>query len=260
MRRYRGIVFCAVFLFLLTCAPVPASAAARYYVRASFKDRGTQKLVTRNLIRARRAADRNAQYYVYDSKGNVVYPRYRSVKKKVKRAVAWLKAITKDDRHGFYCDPKLESVSGYSTVKRYAPYTKKTYKKMKGYGERDGKKCGDYNCSTAVIVAYREAGIADLPAHGGVCVGNFVKTARKHGFREVTSEVDTATGAGLKKGDVLASIGTGRRNHMAVYLGKGRLFWAGYDWDGIPGDGSGSELTTRPYTNWAWNHVLRPTG
>ena len=80
----------------------------------------------------------------------------------------------------------------------------------------------------------------------------------KCGFVDVTSSVNLATGAGLKRGDVLLNTS----HHTAMYCGGGREVEAsinekGTATGGKPGDQTGREFLIRSYRNYPWNHVLR---
>ena len=117
-----------------------------------------------------------------------------------------------------------------------------------GYDQRYrwGEK-GDFDCSSAVISAWQAAGVP-------------VKTTvfLSCGFEDITGTVNLATGAGLKRGDVLLNTS----HHTAMYCGNGREVEAsinekGTAVGGAPGDQTGREFLIRSYRNFPWNHVLR---
>ena len=78
------------------------------------------------------------------------------------------------------------------------------------------------------------------------------------GFQDVTKSVNLATGAGLKRGDVLLN----HVHHVAMFCGNGKEVEAsinekGTATGGKPGDQTGREFLIRPYRNYPWNVVLR---
>lgn len=117
------------------------------------------------------------------------------------------------------------------------------------WGER-----GDYDCSSAVISAWKAAGIPlECTYTGNMCIDMLSK-----GFTDVTASVNLATGAGLKRGDVLLN----ERNHVAMYCGGGQEVEASInEYGGVtggqPGDQTGTEFLIRPYRNYPWDCVLR---
>ena len=127
-----------------------------------------------------------------------------------------------------------------------------------GYDQiyRWGEK-GDYDCSAAVITAYEKAGVP-VKTKGATYTGNMKSVFLKCGFRDVTSQVNLSTGAGLKRGDVLLN----EARHTAMYCGNGQEVEAsinekGTATGGKPGDQTGREFLIRSYRNYPWNCVLR---
>ena len=120
------------------------------------------------------------------------------------------------------------------------------------WGER-----GDYDCSSAVISAWKAAGI-DLHC---TYTGNMKDDFIKHGFEVVTHEVNLTTGNGLLRGDVLLN----EVHHTAMYIGEGMEVEAsinekGGATGGQPGDQTGREILIRAYRNYPWDCVLRYRG
>lgn len=119
---------------------------------------------------------------------------------------------------------------------------------------------GDYDCSALVITAWERAGVKVKTA-GATYTGNMHPVFTKKGFKDVTSSVNLATGAGLRRGDVLLNV----RHHTAMYCGNGKEVEAsinekGTATGGKPGDQTGREILIRSYRNYPWTNVLRYVG
>ena len=147
----------------------------------------------------------------------------------IERAAAWMEALARDDRHG--------------------------YDQAQRWGER-----GDYDCSSAVITAWEQAGVP-VKHEGATFTGNMRAAFLRCGFREITGLVNLSNGAGLQRGDVLLNI----RNHTAMYCGNGMEVEAsineyGGTTGGQPGDQTGREFLIRAYRNYPWDCVLRYEG
>lgn len=137
-------------------------------------------------------------------------------------ATSWAEAIANDDSHG------------YSQYSRWNP---------------------DYDCSSLVISAYQQAGVP-VKDNGATYTGNMYTVFCRTGFKDVTDQVNIATGEGLKRGDVLL-----REGHTALYCGNGLEVEAACDeYGGIeglnPGDQTGYEILIQ-YYNPNWQTVLR---
>ena len=117
----------------------------------------------------------------------------------------------------------------------------------------------DYDCSSAVITAWQDAGVP-VKTSGASYTGNMYSVFLSCGFKDVTAQVNLATGAGLQRGDVLLN----HRSHTAMYVGYGTLAQAsqnenGGTTGGQPGDQTGMEIRLRSYYNFPWDVVLRFT-
>ena len=117
-----------------------------------------------------------------------------------------------------------------------------------GWGPRE------YNCIGLVMSAYKEAG-----HDPGMCnideMPNYLLAA---GFIDCTQSVDMNTGNGAIKGDVFWMLdSSGKHGHTEMYIGDGKLVGARGDFDGVPGDGSGNEISVIPYSNMNWQRVFR---
>lgn len=138
-------------------------------------------------------------------------------------AVSWARQIAADPRHG------------YDQTNRQGP---------------------DYDCSSFVIAAYKQAGVPLKATY----TGNMRSDMLRNGF-VVAIRVNLATGAGLEVGDVLLN----ERNHTALYIGNGRVVQAsinelGNTTGGKTGDQTGREIYERGYYNYPWDCVLRYVG
>ena len=147
----------------------------------------------------------------------------------VEKAIAWMEKTAKDPAHG--------------------------YDQAYRWGER-----GDYDCSSAVITAWQQAGVPVKTA-GATYTGNMLQAFKQCGFDDVTAKVNRGTGEGMKRGDVLLNV----VHHTAMYCGNGQEVEAsinerGGAVGGAPGDQTGREFLIRPYRNYPWNYVLRYNG
>lgn len=120
------------------------------------------------------------------------------------------------------------------------------------WGER-----GDYDCSSAVITAWQNAGVP-VKTNGATYTGNMYSVFKKCGFVDVTNSIDRTTGNGIKRGDVLLN----RMNHTAMSIGNGQIVQASINEKGTvtggkPGDQTGKEFYIRSYYNYPWDYVLR---
>lgn len=141
----------------------------------------------------------------------------------VESAVKWMVDLANDDSHG--------------------------YDQIYRWGEK-----GDYDCSSAVISAYKQAGVPLTCTY----TGNMRKDMVSKGFTDVTNQVNLVTGSGLIRGDVLLN----ETHHTAMYIGEGMEAEAsinerGGATGGQPGDQTGKEILIRSYRNYPWNCVLR---
>ena len=123
---------------------------------------------------------------------------------------------------------------------------------------------GDYDCSSAVYTAWVNAGIPvkdySFKTYGCAYTGVMKAVFTHFKFKDVTSKVNLATGAGLQRGDILLN----ENRHVAMYCGNGLEVEAsinenGRATGGKPGDQTGREFLIRSYRNYPWNVVLRYT-
>lgn len=148
---------------------------------------------------------------------------------KTEKAIRQMETWAKDDSHGYDQDYR--------------------------WGEK-----GDYDCSSAVIQAWQNAGVP-VKSGGATYTGDMKNVFLKNGFVDVTSKVNVATGSGLLRGDVLLN----EAHHVAMYCGNGKEVEAsinekGTAHGGKPGDQTGKEFLSRSYRNYPWNCVLRYRG
>lgn len=143
---------------------------------------------------------------------------------KVETAVKWFEGIANDNSHG------------YDQLNRWGP---------------------NYDCSSAVITAYEQAGVKVKTA-GATYTGNMYNVFIKCGFKDVTKSVNLKTGSGLKRGDILLN----HANHTAMFIGSGRVVQASINerggiYGGKTGDQTGAEIGFAKYYNYPWDVVLR---
>ncbi len=148
---------------------------------------------------------------------------------KTESAISWMEEKARDNRHGY--DQKYR------------------------WGEK-----GDYDCSSAVITAWEQAGVP-VKANGATYTGNMYGVFLALGFKDVTASVNRSNGAGLRRGDVLLN----KKRHVAMYCGNGMEVEASINENGgivggIPGDQTGREFLIRSYRNYPWDCVLRYAG
>lgn len=139
----------------------------------------------------------------------------------IEKAVNWIIDIANDNTHG------------YDQGSRWSP---------------------DYDCSSLVISAWKQAGVNLTCTYTGNMYANMVNK----GFSDITSQVNLATGRGLARGDVLLNVSS----HTAMYIGNGQICEAtGNENGGITGgqtgDQTGREICINSYRNYPWNYVLR---
>lgn len=152
-----------------------------------------------------------------------------TAQQRIDKAITWMEETAKDDRHGYCQDHR--------------------------WGED-----GDYDCSSAVITAWEQAGVP-VKSKGATYTGNMLSVFKANGFVDVTAQVNRSTGAGLVRGDVLLNT----VHHTAMYCGDGKEVEAsinekGTAHGGTPGDQTGKEFLIRTYRNYPWTNVLRYTG
>ena len=152
-----------------------------------------------------------------------------TVQQRIEKAISWMEDTANDDSHG-YCQDHRWGADG------------------------------DYDCSSAVITAWENAGVP-VKTKGATYTGNMLGVFTANGFEVVTHKVNLNTGSGLKRGDVLLNT----THHTAMYCGNGKEVEAsinekGTAHGGKPGDQTGKEFLIRSYRNYPWTHVLRYTG
>lgn len=148
---------------------------------------------------------------------------------KTEKAIRQMETWAKDDSHGYDQDYR--------------------------WGEK-----GDYDCSSAVIQAWQNAGVP-VKSGGATYTGDMKNVFLKNGFKDIIASVNRGTGTGLKRGDVLLN----EAHHVAMYCGAGKEVEAsinekGTAHGGQPGDQTGKEFLIRSYRNYPWHCILRYAG
>lgn len=144
----------------------------------------------------------------------------------IESATSWAIGIAKDQSHG------------YSQANRWGP---------------------NYDCSSLVISAYRQAGV---PIDTTVVnyTGN-LQNLKKYGFQDVTGSVSLSSGSGLQRGDILWYHISGTNGHTAIYIGGGQIVHArGQSYGSSKTGDQGSEIAVTAYYRGKWQHVYRYTG
>lgn len=136
------------------------------------------------------------------------------------KAVDWAVKIAKDNSHGY------------------------------DQSSRWGK---DYDCSSLVISAYKQAGVPLTCTY----TGNMRSDMLNHGFAPVVN-ANLKTGKGLLPGDVLLN----EAQHTAMVISDGKIVHAagneyGKATGGKTGDQTGKEIGVTGYFNFPWDCVLR---
>lgn len=193
----------------------------------------TQKPYTLNNLYAACQTDTGNQVGAYKDRQRFVYnalktyfPEEEKNMTKTEKAIQQMETWAKDDSHGYDQDYR--------------------------WGEK-----GDYDCSSAVIQAWQNAGVP-VKSGGATYTGDMKNVFLKNGFKDITASVNRGTGTGLKRGDVLLN----EAHHVAMYCGNGKEVEAsinekGTAHGGQPGDQTGKEFLIRSYRNYPWDCILR---
>ena len=121
------------------------------------------------------------------------------------------------------------------------------------YGYSQASRWGEtkqYDCSSFVISAYKEAGI---DTGGATYTGNMRSEMTKHGFEWIPGNPDVNS---LQPGDIVLD----EDAHTEMYVGNGKLVGAHDNYNGGTGDPSGREISVKDYYSHPWDGVLRYTG
>lgn len=212
---------------------------------ANFRHQGGQGAVTRILAKAQKpytldnlyaacqtdtgnqvGTYKDRQRFVYDALKTYFPDEEEKKMAKTEKAIQQMETWAKDDSHGYDQDYR--------------------------WGEN-----GDYDCSSAVIQAWQNAGVP-VKSGGATYTGDMKNVFLKNGFKDITASVNRETGTGLKRGDVLLN----EAHHVAMYCGNGKEVEAsinekGTAHGGHPGDQTGKEFLIRSYRNYPWDCILR---
>lgn len=209
-------------LILLMSHPVFASGSKDYIVTCNHHFMNSVNVLGRysTLEKAKnriKKANYRGEWYVYNVKEKAIaWPKLDTPRKKVKKAIKWVKAVANDPRHGYTCEGEL-SKSGCSL-------------KWNRWG-----KLGDYSCSTLVATAYELFGFVSLRKiardnhykidtyygrHTGYSSINIIKAIKKsRKFKDISKSFRRNPNC-LKAGDILVK---GNRRHVAIMISKNML-------------------------------------
>lgn len=172
------------------------------------------------------------------------------------------KALTKISKSNKAVNSKVNS-KGVENVKGYHPTSGKVTedamewaKKIAAdddYGYSQASRWGEtkqYDCSSFVIAAYKEAGI---DTGGASYTGNMRSEMTKHGFQWIPGNPSLED---LEPGDIVLD----EDAHTEMYIGDGKLIGAHDNYNGDVGDPSGNEIDIGDYYNHPWDGILRYVG
>ena len=104
-------------------------------------------------------------------------------------------------------------------VEQYTSYAENIAKdNTHGYDQSDRWGNPNFDCSGLVITAVERSKIP-VKTNGATYTGNMLAAFKKSGFKDVTSQITLSSGKGLKRGDILLSVG----HHTAIYCGGGKM-------------------------------------
>ena len=126
-----------------------------------------------------------------------------------------------------------------------------------GYSQSNRWGNPDYDCSSFVLSAYKNAG-ADI---GNATYTGNMSELLKHGFKDVSKSVNLNTGSGLQKGDIIYYHKSGNIGHAVMYAGNGQIVHArGQSYGSSkPGD-QGSEIAVTKFYPGSYDRVYRYVG
>ena len=126
-----------------------------------------------------------------------------------------------------------------------------------GYSQSNRWGNPDYDCSSFVLSAYKNAG-ADI---GNATYTGNMTDLLKHGFKDVSKSVNLNTGSGLQKGDIIYYHKSGNIGHAVMYAGNGQIVHArGQSYGSSkPGD-QGSEIAVTKFYPGSYDRVYRYVG
>ena len=124
-----------------------------------------------------------------------------------------------------------------------------------GYSQTNRNGNPDYDCSSLVISALKQAGI---DVGNASYTGNMKDEFLAHDFKWIPISSISGT-KDLKLGDVLFRRSNGS-GHTEMYIGNGKNVGAHDDYDGKKGDSSGREINVQNFSFGNWQGVLRYVG
>ena len=121
------------------------------------------------------------------------------------------------------------------------------------YGYSQASRWGEtkqYDCSSFVISAYKNAGI---DCGGATVTSNMRAEMTQHGFEWIPGNPSVDD---LQPGDIVLD----EDAHTEMYAGDGKLVGAHDNYNGGTGDPSGREISVKDYYSHPWDGILRYTG
>lgn len=194
--------------------------AIKYYVRKSWKDVKNQLGAYQELENARKQADENWRYNVYDTSGKELYSGARAL---VDRAVDWMVGIANDNSHGY----------------------------------TNGKWGPEYSCISLVEMGFINAGLAITKSNINKMPDNLIKAGFEDCTAEVNLKNGNGFAKGYIPWMLKSN---GKNGHVECCIGDGKLVGARGDTDGKAGDSHGDEISIIAYQNMSWQKVFRLPG
>lgn len=124
------------------------------------------------------------------------------------------------------------------------------------HGYTNGDWGPEYSCISLIMESYTAAGL-----NLGKCnIDKMPTRLENKGFKDITEEVNLASGQGLAKGDIVWYVNADKHGHTEMYIGDDKMVGARGDTDGKPGDSRGDEISVVAYQDLGWQRAFRLPG